>query len=249
MPVCYYTILSPTRDAGVESLKSPVSALDPSMIAPDYAKARENMVEQQVRPWDVLDVRVLDVLSELPREAFVPPAFRALAYADLPVPLGHGQAMLKPVVEGRMLQSLALQPSDEVLEVGTGSGYASACLGRLVRDVVSLEIVPELAAGARACLDAQGLGRNVRIEVADAMRYDTDRRFDAICLSAAVDALPEHFARWLRPGGRLFFVDGRAPAMNAKLLRNDVNGQRIESLFETELPYLVGAAPTPEFQF
>ena len=249
MPVCYYTILSPTRDAGVESLKSPVSALDPSMIAPDYAKARENMVEQQVRPWDVLDVRVLDVLSELPREAFVPPAFRALAYADLPVPLGHGQAMLKPVVEGRMLQSLALQPSDEVLEVGTGSGYASACLGRLVRDVVSLEIVPELAAGARACLDAQGLGRNVRIEVADAMRYDTDRRFDAICLSAAVDALPEHFARWLRPAGRLFFVDGRAPAMNAKLLRNDVNGQRIESLFETELPYLVGAAPTPEFLF
>jgi protein-L-isoaspartate(D-aspartate) O-methyltransferase len=249
VPVCYYTILSPTRDAGVESLKSPVSALDPSMIAPDYAKARENMVEQQVRPWDVLDVRVLDVLSELPREAFVPPAFRALAYADLPVPLGHGQAMLKPVVEGRMLQSLALQPSDEVLEVGTGSGYASACLGRLVRDVVSLEIVPELAAGARACLDAQGLGRNVRIEVADAMRYDTDRRFDAICLSAAVDALPEHFARWLRPGGRLFFVDGRAPAMNAKLLRNDVNGQRIESLFETELPYLVGAAPTPEFLF
>lgn len=249
MPVCYYTILSPTRDAGVESLKSPVSALDPSMIAPDYAKARENMVEQQVRPWDVLDVRVLDVLSELPREAFVPPAFRALAYADLPVPLGHGQAMLKPVVEGRMLQSLALQPSDEVLEVGTGSGYASACLGRLVRDVVSLEIVPELASGARACLDAQGLGRNVRIEVADAMRYDTDRRFDAICLSAAVDALPEHFARWLRPGGRLFFVDGRAPAMNAKLLRNDVNGQRIESLFETELPYLVGAAPTPEFLF
>ena len=117
MPVCYYTILSPTRDAGVESLKSPVSALDPSMIAPDYAKARENMVEQQVRPWDVLDVRVLDVLSELPREAFVPPAFRALAYADLPVPLGHGQAMLKPVVEGRMRQSLALQPSDEVLEV------------------------------------------------------------------------------------------------------------------------------------
>jgi protein-L-isoaspartate(D-aspartate) O-methyltransferase len=219
------------------------------MIAPDYAKARENMVEQQVRPWDVLDVRVLDVLSDLPREAFVPPAFRALAYADLPIPLGHGQAMLKPVVEGRMLQSLALRPSDEVLEIGTGSGYASACLGRLVRDVVSLEIVPELAAGARACLDAQGLGRNVRIEVADAMEYDTDRRFDAICVSAAVDALPRHFAQWLRPGGRLFFVQGRAPAMIAKLLRNDVNGQRIESLFETELPYLVGAAPTPEFQF
>jgi len=219
------------------------------MNAPDYAKARENMVEQQVRPWDVLDLRVLAVLSELPREAFVPPAFRALAYADLPVPLGHGQAMLKPVVEGRLLQSLALQPSDEVLEIGTGSGYLSACLGRLVRDVVSLEIVPGLAAQARACLDELGLGRNVHIEVADAMKFDTQRRFDAICVSAAVDVLPEHVAQWLRPGGRLFFVDGRAPAMTARLLRNDVNGQRIESLFETELPYLVGAAPTPEFQF
>jgi len=219
------------------------------MIAPDYAKARENMVEQQVRPWDVLDLRVLDVLAELPREAFVPPAFRALAYADLPVPIGHGQAMLKPVVEGRMLQALALQPTDEVLEIGTGSGYVSACLGRLVRDVVSLEILPALAADARTCLDAQGLGRNVHIEVADAMTYDTGRRFDAICVGAALDALPARFAQWLRPGGRLFFVQGPAPAMTAKLLRNEVNGQRIESLFETELPYLVGAAPTPEFQF
>jgi protein-L-isoaspartate(D-aspartate) O-methyltransferase len=219
------------------------------MIAPDYAKARENMVEQQVRPWDVLDLRVLEVLSELPRDAFVPPAYRALAYADLPVPIGHGQAMLKPVVEGRMLQALALQPGDEVLEIGTGSGYVSACLGRLVRDVVSLEIVPELAAGANACLAAHGLGGNVHVEIADAMQYDTQRRFDAICVSAAVDALPAHFAQWLRPGGRLFFVQGRLPAMTATLLRNDVNGQRIESLFETELPYLVGAAPIPEFQF
>jgi len=218
------------------------------MIAPDYAKQRQNMVEQQVRPWDVLDLRVLGVLSELPREAFVPPAFRALAYADLPVPIGHDQAMLKPVVEGRALQALALQPTDEVLEVGTGSGYLSACLGRLVRDVVSLELVPELAAGARACLVAHGLDRNVHVEVADAMTYDTQRRFDAICVGAAVDVLPARFAQWLRPAGRLFFVHGRAPAMTAMLLRNDVNGQRIESLFETELPYLVGAAPTPEFQ-
>lgn len=218
------------------------------MNAPDYAKARENMVEQQVRPWDVLDLRVLNVLSELPREAFVPPPYRALAYADLPVPIGHGQAMLKPVVEGRALQSLALQATDEVLEVGTGSGYLSACLGRLVRDVVSLEIIPELAASARDCLAAHDLGRNVHVEVADALQYGTERRFDAICVSAAVAVLPARFAQWLRPGGRLFFVQGHAPAMSARLLRNEVNGQRIESLFETELPYLVGAAPTPEFQ-
>jgi protein-L-isoaspartate(D-aspartate) O-methyltransferase len=219
------------------------------MIAPDYAKARENMVEQQVRPWDVLDLRVLDVLGQLPREAFVPPAFRALAYADLPVPIGHGQTMLKPVVEGRLLQSLALKATDEVLEIGTGSGYISACLGRLVRDVVSLEILPDLAADARACLAEHGLGGNVHIEAADALKYETSRRFDAICVTAAVDVLPARFAQWLRPGGRLFFVQGRAPAMSARLLRNDVNGQRIEPLFETELPYLVGAAPMPEFQF
>src|SRR5690348_1705297 len=103
----------------------------------DFAKAREAMVEQQVRPWDVLDTRVLEVLAQLPREAFVPEAYRALAYADLALPLDHGQAMLKPVVEGRILQALGLRPGDSVLEVGTGSGYLTACLGRLAREVVS----------------------------------------------------------------------------------------------------------------
>jgi protein-L-isoaspartate(D-aspartate) O-methyltransferase len=223
------------------------------MTATDYAKARENMVEQQVRPWDVLDVRVLEALSSLPREAFVPPAYRALAYADLPVPIGHGELMLKPVVEGRMLQSLALLPTDDVLEVGTGSGFVTACLGRLAREVVSLEIHPDLAESAHARLVEHGLDANARIEVADALHYQTDRRFDAVCVSAAVDTIPARFAQWLRPGGRLFIVQGRAPAMRAVLVRNEanaanVNGTRIESLFETVLPYLVGAAPIPEFQ-
>jgi len=219
------------------------------MSANDYAKARENMVEQQVRPWDVLDVRVLDVLSQMPREAFVPEAYRALAYADLPVPIGHGELMLKPVVEGRMLQSLALLPTDEVLEIGTGSGFIAACLGRLARDVLSLEVHADLAATAQARLAQLGFDGNVRVEVADALRYQTPRQFDAICVSAAVDAIPEQFVQWLRPGGRLFVVQGRAPAMTAVLVRNEVNGPRIESLFETVLPYLVGASPTPEFQF
>jgi len=219
------------------------------MSAPDFAKARENMVEQQVRPWDVLDVRVLDVLSQMPREAFVPEAYRALAYADLPVPIGHGELMLKPVVEGRMLQSLALLPTDEVLEIGTGSGFIAACLGRLARDVLSLEVHADLAATAQARLAQLGFDGNVRVEVADALRYQTPRQFDAICVSAAVDAIPEQFVQWLRPGGRLFVVQGRAPAMTAVLVRNEVNGPRIESLFETVLPYLVGASPTPEFQF
>jgi protein-L-isoaspartate(D-aspartate) O-methyltransferase len=218
----------------------------------DYAKARENMVEQQVRPWDVLDIRVLDALLELPREAFVPPAYRALAYADLPVPIGHGELMLKPVVEGRMLQSMALLPTDDVLEIGTGSGFITACLGRLARDVLSLEIHPDLAESAHARLAEQALDGNIRIEVTNALQYRTERQFDAICISAAVDVMPAQFMQWLRPGGRLFVVQGRAPAMVAMLLRKPVDGtdgKHVESLFETQLPYLIGAAPIPAFQF
>jgi len=215
----------------------------------DYNQAREMMVEQQVRPWDVLDARVLGVLATLPREKFVPEIHRALAYADVEIPLGHGQKMMKPVVEGRTLQALLLQDGDEVLEIGTGGGYLAACMGALAREVVSLEIQPELAARAREQLDASGLGGNVRIENVDALHYATDRRFDAICVTAAVDAVPSLFLQWLRPGGRLFVVRGRSPVMEAVLVHNEVNGPRIESLFETDVPYLAGAAPAPQFVF
>lgn len=217
----------------------------------DYARARELMVEQQVRPWDVLDMAVLDVVGRLPREAFVAEQHRALAYADLELPLGHGASMMKPVVEGRMLQALQLQPGDSVLEVGTGSGYVSACLGALAREVVSLELVPELAAAARARLDATGLGTNVRIEVADALQYEPARQFDAVCVTAAVAEVPARFLQWLRPGGRLFVVRGQAPVMEAvRLVKADaVNAAAAESLFETELGYLHGAEPVPQFLF
>lgn len=214
----------------------------------DYTKARETMVEQQVRPWDVLDVRVLDVLVRLPREAFVPEAHRALAYADIELPLGHGERMMKPVVEGRALQALELEPGDEVLEIGTGGGFLAACLGRLARDVVSIERHADFVDLARARLQAQGIA-NVAVEVADAMTWDTDRRFDAICVTGAVAAVPSRFLQWLRPGGRMFVVRGNPPVMDAALLRQEVNGIRSESLFETELPYLVGAAPVPAFVF
>jgi protein-L-isoaspartate(D-aspartate) O-methyltransferase len=217
----------------------------------DFAKARELMVEQQVRPWDVLDARVLDTLSTLPREAFVAETHRALAYADVELPLGHGERMMKPVVEGRALQALLPQEHEEVLEIGTGSGFLAACLGRLARDVVSLERHADLADAAQARLRAQGI-RNVRVEAADAFAWQTDRRFDAICVSGAVDALPSRFLGWLRPGGRMSADRGRAPAMEAVLatLAGDaVNDARIESLFETELPYLAGAEPAPAFKF
>lgn len=218
------------------------------MSTMDYTKARETMVEQQVRPWDVLDVRVLDVLVRLPREAFVPEAHRALAYADIELPLGHGERMMKPVVEGRALQALEVQPGDEVLEIGTGSGFLAACLGMLARDVVSLEQHADFVDAARARLQTQAIG-NVSVDVVDALAWDTDRRFDAICVTGAVAAVPSRFLQWLRPGGRLFVVRGTPPVMDAALLRQDVNGVRTESLFETEIPYLVGAAPVPAFVF
>jgi len=218
----------------------------------DFAKARELMVEQQVRPWDVLDPRVLDVLAKLPREDFVPAVHRNLAYTDLALPLAHGEAMMKPVLEGRALQALELAPGDDVLEIGTGSGFLSACLGRLAREVVSLERHADLADAARANLAAHGLG-NVNVITADAFSWENSRRFAAICVTGAVAAIPPRFIEWLQPNGRMFIVRGRSPAMEAVLLRNQSGAPRIESpaiqsLFETDLPYLAGAAPAPTFE-
>lgn len=218
----------------------------------DFAKARELMVEQQVRPWDVLDPRVLDVLAMLPREDFVPAAHRNLAYTDLALPLAHGEAMMKPVLEGRTLQALELAPGDDVLEIGTGSGFLSACLGRLAREVVSLERHADLADAARANLAAHGLG-NVNVITADAFSWENSRRFAAICVTGAVASIPPRFIEWLQPNGRMFIVRGRSPAMEAVLLRNQSGAPRIESpalqsLFETDLPYLAGAAPAPTFE-
>jgi len=214
----------------------------------DYAHARELMVEQQIRPWDVLEIRVLDVLARLPREAFVAEANRALAYSDIELPLGHGRKMMKPVIEGRTLQALDLQAGEEVLEIGTGSGFLSACMGELAREVLSLEIDPELAATARARLDAAGLGTNVRIETADALTWSTERRFDAICVTSAVNTIPQQFLQWLRPGGRLFVIHGTSPAMQAVLVTVAADGtSTTRSLFETDIDYLQGAAPAPQF--
>jgi len=214
----------------------------------DYAKARELMVEQQIRPWDVLDGRVLDVLVRMPREAFVGEPHRALAYADLELPIGHGETMLKPVLEGRALQALALQGGESVLEIGTGSGFFAACLGSLAREVTSIERHADLADAAGDRQRAQGIG-NVSVVAADAFAWEPGRQFDVVCVSGAVDTVPSRFLEWLRPGGRMFVVRGRAPVMEAVLLHNDVNGRRYESLFETDLPYLAGAEPVPEFKF
>lgn len=212
----------------------------------DFARARENMVEQQIRPWDVLDVRVLDTLARMPREAFVAESLRGLAYADTALPLGHGETMLKPVLEGRILQALLPTATESVLEVGAGSGYLTACLARLAREVVAIERHPDLAEAAQARLAAQGFG-NASVRGADAFGWNPGRSFDVICVGAAVASIPARFVEWLNPGGRMFVVHGRSPAMEAALVHRTVNGSRVESLFETDLPYLAGAEPVPAF--
>ncbi len=215
----------------------------------DFSQARETMVEQQIRPWDVLDIRVLDVLARLPREAFVGEQHRNLAYADIELPLGNGQKMWKPVIEGRALQSLLPQEGEEILEIGSGSGFFTACLGALAREVVSVEIDPQQAATARARLDAAQLGGNIRIETGDGLNHATDRKFDAIVVTGATAQLPLHLLPLLREGGRLFAIHGASPVQQAVLVHDTVNGPRIESLFETDVPYLVGATPVPKFVF
>ena len=212
----------------------------------DFSRARELMVEQQIRPWDVLDIEVLDTLARVPREEYVPSGLRTLAYTDTALPLANGESMLKPVLVGRALQALLPAAHESVLEIGTGSGYLTACLGRLAREVVSLERHADIADAARACLARQGVA-NATVVTTDAFAWEEGRAFDAVCVTGAVDEVPPAFLRWLNPGGRMFIVRGRAPAMEAVLLHRDVNGSRSQSLFETELPYLAGAAPVPMF--
>ena len=212
----------------------------------DFAIQRKTMVDNQIRTVDVTDLAVLEAFGRVAREAFVPEALRALAYADTALPLGHGESMMKPVLEGRALQALLPQAGECVLEIGAGSGYLTACLATLAREVVGIERHADLAEAARARLAAQGIG-NARIETADAFSWDNAQQFDAICISGAVETLPPRFLEWLKPGGRLFAVRGHSPAMEAVLVHREVNGLRTESLFETDLPYLAGAAPQPAF--
>lgn len=212
----------------------------------DFQQARHLMIEQQIRPWEVLDPNVLDTLAELQREDFVPLRQRKLAYVDVALPLEHGERMMKPVVEGRMLQSLELGDADEVLEIGTGSGYVTACLARLARAVTSIDIHPEFTERARARLAELGMN-NARLETADALAFEPGKQFDAVCVTGAVDVVPARFLDWVKPGGRLFVVRGASPAQEAvRLLRTEAGFEEL-SLFETDIPYLAGAAPVERF--
>ena len=210
--------------------------------------ARQNMIENQVRPWEVLDPRVLDVLAAVRREDFVPARYRNVAFTDMALPIGHGETMMKPTIEGRLLQALALTAEDRVLEIGTGSGFMTACLARLAGTVTSVEVRADFADAARARVAAAG-AKNVRIEIADAVqRFVTGDRFDAVVVTGAVHALPDRFRAWVAPAGRLFAIVGDSPAMQAMLYtRADDSHWREESLFETDLPYLMHAEPPRRF--
>jgi protein-L-isoaspartate(D-aspartate) O-methyltransferase len=213
----------------------------------DFETARHAMVEQQVRPWEVLDPRVLDVISQIKREDFVLPRHRKLAFTDMALPMEHGEFMLKPVIEGRLLQALDLAPESEVLEIGTGSGYVTACLARLARAVTSIDVHGDFVERARGRLQGLGLAC-ARVEQADAFAFEPTRAFDAIAVTGAVAQIPDRFRAWLKPGGRMFVVHGLSPVQEAvAVTRNDSDGFRIESLFETDVPYLRGAAPVERF--
>jgi protein-L-isoaspartate(D-aspartate) O-methyltransferase len=208
--------------------------------------ARHAMIEQQVRPWDIVDLQVLAAMSAVPRENFVPAAYRDLAFADTELPIGYGETMFKPVLEGRMLQGLKLQPNDEVLEIGTGTGYITACLASLCRSLVSVDLHADFIADAKNRLAALDLN-NVRYEQADALAFNPDQQFDAIAVTGAVTDVPQVFLDWLRPGGRLFIIHGQSPAQEAVCLTRSAQGFDTESLFETDIPYLVGAQPIDRF--
>ena len=213
----------------------------------NFEIARRQMLSQQIRAWDVLDPRVLSILEDTPREVFVPDADRELAFADTEVPLAHGQCMMTPKVEARLLQELAIEPTDSALEIGTGSGYLSACLGRLAGHVLSLDIFDDFCAGAKARLEEIGTG-NVEIRNDDATQTRFDGKFDVIAVTASVPTLSDRFIKLLKPEGRLFIVVGRPPAMEALLVRMHADGSWTEkSLFETVLTPMINAEQARPF--
>ena len=216
----------------------------------DVERARFNMVEQQIRPWEVLDQRVLDLLLRLRREEFVPPRYRSLAFVDMEIPLEHGETMLAPKLEARMLQELTLTPEDRILEVGTGSGYMTALLASLGSHVYSVDIIPDFTRSAGATLNAHGFA-NVTLETGDAARgWDRHAPYDAVVVTGSMPVLPDAFPKCLRPGGRLIVVVGEPPVMEAQLITCVGAGAcSTTGLFETCIAPLRNALQPERFVF
>jgi protein-L-isoaspartate(D-aspartate) O-methyltransferase len=215
----------------------------------DTVAARQQMVDQQIRTWEVLDPRVLDVFATVPREAFVPPEYRDLAFADAAIPIGYGQSMLAPKLQGRILQALAVTAKESVLEIGSGTGYLSACLALLSSSTHSIEIHPELTRAAAVNVRTVP-SASVRFETRDACSGDSLGEYDVIAVTGSLPVYDSRFERALRIGGRLFAVVGSAPVMDAILVRRVDAAEWIrESLFETVIDPLLNAVAQPKFVF
>lgn len=210
--------------------------------------ARRQMVEQQVRVWDVHNQDVLHVLGKVQREQFVPAGCEDVAYADTEIPLPHGQVMLRPIIEGRLLQAVNIRGSDKILEIGTGSGYLTACLALLGATVTSIDIHADFVTGAEQHLAAAGI-ENATLRDMDATVELPAGEFDAIAVTASMPRIDERFVNALAPGGRLFLVVGEAPVMRAILLTRDGDEVREEYLFETNIPLLENLVEEPVFSF
>ena len=216
----------------------------------DLEQARFNMVEQQIRPWDVLDETVLNLLSRVKREDYVPQIYRAMAFMDIEIPLGNGEAMLSPKVEARLLQELKIKPTDKVLEVGTGSGHMTALLASLAKHVHSVEIVPEFSQAAAQKLAAHDF-HNVTLDVGDAARgWAKYAPYDVIVVTGSLPILSDEFIAQLNPGGRLIAFVGVPPVMEARrILMLQPGVVDTEDLFETSVRMLVNAPQPQPFVF
>jgi protein-L-isoaspartate(D-aspartate) O-methyltransferase len=221
-------------------------------MANSVETARFNMVQQQIRPWEVIDPRVLGLMDSMPRDAFVPEAYHGLAYADIEIPLPHGERMMFPRIEARLMQALDLQPDDQVLEVGTGSAYLTACLATLCHQVVSIDIHDDFTESAAAKLQQQGI-HNVLLQTGDALATPlAEGPFDVIAVtgSVATSAQAEIFRLQLKVGGRLFVVVGTPPTMEAMLItRTGEQAFSEEAIFETEVAPLTNADAPRTFEF
>ncbi len=216
----------------------------------DFELARHTMVEQQIRPWEVLDQRILDLIDQSPREDYVPEKYRNLAYVDMNVPLGHDQVMMSPKLEARLLQELAIQTDDNILEIGTGSGYMTSLAATLGHHVYSVEVIADLAARAQRSLQSHGI-KNITLETGDGARgWDKHEPYDVILVTGSLPMLPDRFKQSLAPDGRLIAIIGHSPVMRVTLVqRVAAQSWHETSLLETDLPPLINAQEPDRFVF
>jgi protein-L-isoaspartate(D-aspartate) O-methyltransferase len=220
-------------------------SLNPSM---NLEAARSQMLAQQIRTSEVTDSRVLDVLATTPREAYVPQGFAELAFADMEIPIGHDQRMLTPQIEGRILQALQIQSVDEVFEIGTGTGFLTACLERLGSHVLSIDIFAEFVSAAQRRFQEQRLS-GIQVDVADATVFEWPRQFDVVLISAAIPQLSTRYTDLLKPGGRLFVFTGAEPVIRAQLVTRLTNESlETENLFETSIEPMINARSEAAFE-